>query len=86
MYKGISLNEDEHIEFFDCFHLCRVSVWFHEDTAEWCVEENVGLMNCWTYQSFLHCPVTLDRALVLASDMAKSRKLFPVLYKNGKPV
>lgn len=84
MYKGISLNEDEHIKFFDCFHLCRVSVWFYN--GEWHVEENYGLMDMWTYQSFIHSPVTLERSLMLAEDMARYRNLFPVLYKNGKPV
>lgn len=82
----IHLEKDEHIKFFDTFHLCRVSVWYHEDTAEWCVEENYGLMDQWTYESTLFTPYTLERALALACEKARARNLFPVLYRDGKPV
>lgn len=84
MYKGISLSEDQHVRFFDCYHLSRVNVWCYD--GQWHVEENYGLMDLWTYQSTIVYSGELDTVLCLASDMAKNRNLFPVLYKGGKAV
>lgn len=84
MYIPPECNKVENVKCYDAFFLPRCNLWFFD--GFWHVEENYGLMNRWTYQSSIVYSGTWESSFAMASDIVKTRKLFPVLYSNNNLV